>query len=289
MIIDIKESNKKIIELIKKNEPFTVCRLGNGYETYITYEYIKTNKINENYLHPNVNLNGIYSKTNEIEKFKKYCELYNEAIINTDFLACFVLDNNYITNIQNDYSIKYNLSVGHSRVIEPFYLLMENEIPWSHYLVNKKVLIVNPFVESFKEQIKNGFEIFKDNRTIFLPNQEFIFYESYQTIAGNHIHNDWYETFNIMCNDIEKLDFDIALLGCGGYGLPLCNFIKNKMKKSAIYIGGGLQLLFGVMGTRWENNEMWKKIIEENDCKFIRPSKDEICNNFKNIENGCYW
>ena len=34
---------------------------------------------------------------------------------------------------------------------------------------------------------------------------------------------------------------------------------------------------------------MWKKIIEENDCKFIRPSKDEICNNFKNIENGCYW
>ena len=118
--------------------------------TYITYEYIKTNKINENYLHPNVNLNGIYSKTNEIEKFKKYCELYNEAIINTDFLACFVLDNNYITNIQNDYSIKYNLSVGHSRVIEPFYLLMENEIPWTHYLVNKKVLIVNPFVESFK-------------------------------------------------------------------------------------------------------------------------------------------
>ena len=159
----------------------------------------------------------------------------------------------------------------------------------SHYLVNKKVLIVNPFVESFKEQIKNGFEIFKDNRTIFLPNQEFIFYESFQTIAGNHIHNDWYETFNIMCKDIEKLDFDIALLGCGGYGLPLCNFIKNKMKKSAIYIGGGLQLLFGVMGTRWENNEMWKKIIEENDCKFIRPSKDEICNNFKNIENGCYW
>ena len=46
---------------------------------------------------------------------------------------------------------------------------------WSHYLVNKKVLIVNPFVESFKEQIKNGFEIFKDNRIIFLPNQNLYF------------------------------------------------------------------------------------------------------------------
>ena len=27
------------------------------------------------------------------------------------------------------------------------------------------------------------------------------------------------------------LDFDIALLGCGGYGLPLCNYIKKSLKK----------------------------------------------------------
>ena len=35
-----------------------------------------------------------------------------------------------------------------------------------------------------------------------------------------------------MCQEIKKLDFDIALLGCGGYGLPLCNFIKKDMDKS---------------------------------------------------------
>ena len=92
-----------------------------------------------------------------------------------------------------------------------------------------------------------------------------------------------------MCNDIKDLDFDIALLGCGGYGLPLCNFIYKKMNKSAIYVGGGLQVLFGVMGKRWENHPMWKKIISENDSKFIKPSGDEIINNNNMIENSCYW
>ena len=92
-----------------------------------------------------------------------------------------------------------------------------------------------------------------------------------------------------MCNDISKLDFDIALLGCGGYGLPLCNYIKKDLKKSAIYIGGGLQLLFGVMGKRWENREDWKKIIRENNTKFIKPSNEERCNNLYTIEGGCYW
>ena len=123
------------------------------------------------------------------------------------------------------------------------------------------------------------------NKKIFLDEQEFIFYKPYQTIAGNHIHNNWFETFKLMCNDIEKLDFDIALLGCGGYGLPLCNFIKTELKKSAIYIGGGLQLLFGVTWRRWDQHS----IIKKSESKFIRPSTDEICNNFQTIEGGCYW
>ena len=92
-----------------------------------------------------------------------------------------------------------------------------------------------------------------------------------------------------MCQDIKKLDFDIALLGCGAYGLPLCNFIKSDLKKSAIYIGGGLQLLFGVIGRRWEGNDMWKKLIIDNDIKFIRPSEDEHVKNMRFLEDQCYW
>ena len=122
-----------------------------------------------------------------------------------------------------------------------------------------------------------------------MDDQEFVFYKSYQTSGGNAIHTNWVETFDIMCKDISHLEFDIALLGCGGYGLPLCDFIHTKMNKSAIYVGGGLQLLFGVMGARWENWDDWKKIIAENDTKFIRPSGSEIFANNVRIEDACYW
>jgi hypothetical protein len=92
-----------------------------------------------------------------------------------------------------------------------------------------------------------------------------------------------------MWNDICKIDFDIALLSCGGYGIPLTHFIKKQLNKSSIYVGGGLQILFGVMGQRWEKCPIINKIIRENGCKFIRPSENEQIRNLSLIENGCYW
>lgn len=289
-ILNLEDSNEEIIRLIQSNEPFTVVRLGIGDETHVTVEYINTGDININYYNSHINLNGIYCKNKTYNALKLFCESYNKSIKNSDLLASFTFNSRNIVNIQSFFSEKYKLQQIHSRSLEPFYQIQENIKPWTHYLLGKKVLIINPFVESFEKQIQNDFKIFKDeNKQIFLEDQEILFYKSFQTIAGNHIHNDWFETFKIMCKDIEKIDFDIALLGCGGYGLPLCNFIKTKLKKSAIYIGGGLQLLFGVMGNRWENNEMWKKIIKENNSKFIKPANDELCNNYNTIEGGCYW
>lgn len=291
---EIDNSNKQIINLIEKNKPFIVARFGIGPETYITYEYSLTKEMNLSYLNKEtnaLNIAGIYFNKNDTEykKLRLYINSYETCVKNCDLLASFYKYRN-MEIIQNYYSNKYSVSQIHSRSLEPFYQIQENIKPWTHYLKGKKVLIINPFVDSFQKQLKNGFQIFKDeNKKIFLDGQDFVFYKSYQTVADNHIHDSWFETFNLMCKDISKIEFDIALLGCGGYGLPICNFIKTKLNKSAIYVGGGLQLLFGVMGTRWENNKMWREIIKENDSKFIRPSGDEICRNYKTIENGSYW
>ena len=291
-ILDLEKSNQYIIDLIQTNKPFIISRLGIGAETYITCHYIATNQINKNLLQTLSNNTGIYNV--DTQNIILYIKLYIEAIKNSNTLATFPT---YIINEQNYFANKYNLSKIHSRSLEPFYACLENIKPWTHFLYGKKVLIINPFIESMKKQLSNHFQIFKDpNKKIFLDNQEFIFYKSYQTSASNHIHKNWLETFTIMCNDIKKLNddynFDIVLLGCGGYGLPLCNFIKMNLNKSAIYVGGGLQLLFGVMGHRWENRDDWKQIMQENqepNNKFIRPSGDEIINNKNAIENGCYW
>tara|TARA_Y100000591_G_scaffold126524_1_gene108417 strand:+ start:32535 stop:33386 length:852 start_codon:yes stop_codon:yes gene_type:complete len=283
--MNISDSNKKLITLLEKNEPFIISRVGIGAETHICYEYLKFNKFNPDNLSALSNNAGIYNV--DRSNLKWFINLYINCIKNSRYLACFPTS---MINEQQLFVDKFNLDVLHSRVLEPYYICQLNEKPWSHYLIGKKVLIIHPFVDSFKRQLENNFQIFKDpTKKIFDDNQEFIFYKTYQTNAGNYIHKNWLETYKLMCNDINKLEFDIAILGCGGYGLPLCEFIKSQMNKSAIYIGGGLQLLFGVMGKRWESREDWQKIIAENNSKFIRPSNSEMISNQNRIEGGCYW
>jgi len=73
------------------------------------------------------------------------------------------------------------------------------------------------------------------------------------------------------------------LVSAGCYGLPLCDAIKNDGKK-AIYVGGLLQLLFGLRGKRWDKrkeldkfyNDYWKYPTE-------KPKNGEL------VEGGCYW
>lgn len=288
IVKSLEASNETIIQLLNGSNKFFIARLGIGHETLITVHYLLNKSVEARYL-PLVNA-GIYSSSNDLQDYEAFCVSYAKAIGNSDVLASFTFNSRNIIEIQEFFSKRHNLPQIHSRALEPFYCSMNNIKPWSHYLLGKKVLIVNPFTESMKRQLAAGFQIFKDpNKKIFLEGQEFVFYKSYQTIAGNHLHSSWRETFAIMCNDIRKLDFDIALLGCGGYGLPLCNFIKSDLNKSAIYIGGGLQLLFGVMGKRWETRAEWKEIIRDNGCAFVKPSPDEEVPNKESIEGACYW
>lgn len=288
-MMNLSDSNKCMIDLINnsKDKPFTITRLGT--ESYPSYLFCVHKKF---IIPPYVSNNaGIYS--NNINDIALYYMNYYKAVEVSEALAIYL--DRPDTLEQEHYFVKSlegKIKFIIHEALEPFYcvLKMPDEKPWSHHLLGKKVLIISPFVDSFQKQINNGFRMFKDKeRDIFLEGQEFIFYKCFNTVAGNHLHTNWIETFNMMCNDIKKLDFDIALVSCGGYALPLGTFIKNQMGKSAIYIGGGLQILFGVMGRRWETNQTIQKIIRDNGCNFIRPSEDEIPSNCKNVEGGCYW
>jgi hypothetical protein len=62
--LSLKESNDKIIELIKSNKAFYISRMGQGGETMCSYTYIMSKNINHpafNNLVPILhNNNGIY-------------------------------------------------------------------------------------------------------------------------------------------------------------------------------------------------------------------------------------
>jgi len=282
--MNLPDSNEYIIKKIQSNKPFLISRLGVGAETIVTYNILLNQPIHNGNIYRLNNNNGIYC--NNYEELKEYSVKYSTCVKHSTAICEW--GGNTLTPFEPYFINAYNLHRLTYKVLEPFYCIEENIKPWSHYLLGKTVLIINPFTESMQEQLKNGFQIYK-NKPLFLEGQKFIFYKSYVTSGSNWIHSNWIETFDKMCEDISKLDFDIALLGCGGYGLPLCDFIFTKMNKTAIYVGGGLQLLFGVMGNRWIEQPFWKRVITENDTKFIRPNANEQIQNQNNIEGACFW
>jgi hypothetical protein len=83
---------------------------------------------------------------------------------------------------------------------------------------------------------------------------------------------------------MDKISYDVAIIGTGASSLPLAAHAK-KMGKKGIHLGGGVQILFGVKGGRWDNN-IGQYYYNEN---WTRPYKDETPEKFKNIEGGCYW
>lgn len=164
--------------------------------------------------------------------------------------------------------------------IEPYL----NPVPWTQALHNRKVLVVHPFSESIQEQYRNRELLFKNND--ILPQFELITLKAVQTIAGTPTpFRSWFEALDSMQQQIAAIDFDVAILGCGAYGLPLAAAVKQ-MRKQAVHMGGPTQILFGIKGKRWESNPRIAPLMNEH---WIRPKPSETPQRASTIEGGCYW
>lgn len=164
--------------------------------------------------------------------------------------------------------------------LEPYY----HEKPWSEVLANQRVLVIHPFEDSIRNQYAKRELLFKNPNV--LPKFELQTLKAIQSNAGNQVSfTTWFDALNFMCEKISSLDFDIALIGAGAYGLPLATYIK-KLGKKAIHLGGATQLLFGIRGKRWDNNPFFQQLFNEH---WVRPLPSEVPSKAKTVENGCYW
>ncbi len=157
--------------------------------------------------------------------------------------------------------------------------------PWTAALKGRKVLVIHPFAESIQSQYERREKIFSDPEV--LPEFELKTLKAVQTI-GNETDDrfsDWFEALQYMGEEAMKIDFDIALIGCGAYGFPLASYIKEH-GKSAVHWGGDVQMLFGILGKRWENREDVARLRNE---YWIYPSEKERPKGYTDVEGGCYW
>lgn len=168
------------------------------------------------------------------------------------------------------------------RNIEPYF----SENPWTTALKGKKVLVIHPFNKTIEKQYFNNRENLFSNKSVLPVFKSLETIKAVQSIAGEKTNfNSWFDALDFMKSEIDKKDFDIAIIGCGAYGFPLAAHVKRKGKK-AVHLGGATQILFGVKGKRWEENSNFINII---NSYFISPSHDDVPQNAEAVEGGCYW
>ncbi|MDR0361080.1 MAG: hypothetical protein LBJ46_00090 [Planctomycetota bacterium] len=159
--------------------------------------------------------------------------------------------------------------------------------PWTRHLAGRRVLVIHPFEDTIRRQYANREKLF-DNREV-LPEFELSTLRAYQSLADNNPdgYASWFDALDAMKRKIDAVDFDVAVIGAGAYGMFLAHHCKAIGKK-ALHLGGAAQLLFGIKGKRWDDptSEYGPLFYNEH---WIRPLEHEIPAGSEQIENGCYW
>lgn len=161
--------------------------------------------------------------------------------------------------------------------------------PWTRYLEGKRVLVVHPYAELIRCQYKNREKLFS-NKSI-LPAFELITLKAVQSIGGGvDGFDNWFDALKWMEDEMDKIDYDVALIGCGAYGFCLAAHAKRSGKK-AVHLGGALQLLFGIKGNRWEDKN-YHPLFDYTtlfNSYWVKPGDTFRPDNAEQFEGACYW
>lgn len=210
----------------------------------------------------------------------KYYERMLQDMPEIDVLGSYVYEEKYVNQFLIGVKKRVNL--------DGFYAPFMWKNPWTRVLAGKRVLVVHPFVESIRYQYENNRTKIWNDPDVLPKFKELLTLKAVQSIADSkdQPYKDWFGALKYMEDEISKMDFDIAIIGCGAYGMCLAAHVK-RMGKIAIHLAGWTQMLFGVYGNRWiKDQPEYAKFINE---YWIRPNKNERPKGAEKVENGCYW
>ena len=283
---------------IREGKPLMIARMGKTeidvcenirwtyYEHHSNWNFIRW-KGQPNFLSPwlipNFNkLSGFFPYDDE-NALKRFYLLMLDCMHEVDVLGSWC-SNEVLFNEEWPQAIKVSR--------EEMTPLLTNH-PWTKAIEGKNVLIVHPFADSIKKQIGIGGNKLFPQCPEILPNANYKIIKAVQTLGcSSEQFKDWFEALAFMENEIDSYDYDICLIGCGAYGFPLAAHCK-RMGKQAIHLGGSLQLMYGIIGRRWETdlgyiNEFPYLPTYRNEY-WVRPSEEETPKTSKNVEGNCYW
>lgn len=299
--MDRQKSNEFILDLLQSDKPCMISRFGTG-EIGILVNYLAVHS-NHNIIRKSIDyitdnqglpwwdklvfksmhLNaGIFPEN--IETLERFSERYLADIPEIDLLGSFNATEKLMP-LRNDV-----INV-HLECLYPFFV----KRPWTSALRGKRVLVIHPFVETIKCQHEQHDKLFK-NPDIY-PDYTLLTFKAVQSNAGAEVpFKNWFEALKYMEDEISKIEFDIAIIGCGAYGLPIAAHVK-RLGKKAVHLGGGSQLLFGIKGKRWDNDGYHWPDLPQLDTNYsrlyneywVRPNTNETPKAANAVEGACYW
>lgn len=213
---------------------------------------------------------GVYSVRKESD-FDRFYEIYKECVPNIDFFFRWFSGDALL------------LKTGLDAQIAPLeYLnILQNPGFYKGVFEGKRLLVVSPHELTLQYQVEKKYSALCDHLQVNSFSLETVKTKhKIQSSAG-----DWFDDLDYLKAQLSnKRNVDYVILGCGAFGLPLACHAKE-LGISALHLGGVTQLLFGIMGARWEylvpdfeSTSLWTRPVDAD-----RPA------GFESIESGCYW
>lgn len=275
----IQNGDSLINDRIKSNQPLMIGRFGSVEIKATIYPKIPIfiqRHIREKIFFSMQNNAGFF-KPSDIS-IKKFSDLILKDAAELDILGSWRIEEQLLLKNLN------SCARVELKCLEPYL----SKTPWTQSLAGKKILVIHPFNKTIENQYnENRLKIFK-NKSILPEFKSIRTIRAVQSIANNAIDSkflDWFDALNYMKSLIDKEDYDIAIIGCGAYGLPLAAHVKRS-GKIAIHLGGATQILFGIRGKRWDGHPEISKLYND---YWVRPAPEETPEKSQNVENGCYW
>ena len=276
-VLNAADGNDLIAELLKSTKPTAIGKIG-SVELQAIWSFIKYEGRIGNWFEyimvPLYRNAGVFPQSHEI--FNRFCLEFLESLKNLDLISVWY--NPHEPKIVKNYANNASLTDIHA--LEPYY----HNDPWSRYLENKRVLIINPFEESIRHQYSYREKLWQDERCLPLFHLDTIKVPLSDALEKSGF-KDWFEVLQYLRKKMSEKEFDVAIIGAGAYSIPLVDYAKRN-GKFAIHLGGATQILFGIKGRRWDSHEIGLRFYNR---YWIRPLKEETPKNAAIIEDGCYW
>lgn len=276
-VMNMQKANDRIAEKISCGGAFATARLGaTELKALWNSDVLHNQKKQDEILNQMKNNSGFFPQDQNL--LRRFTDLMKQSCGRIDLFGVWF-------NMMEDYVIdRYGgtCELTELSALEPWYL----EHPWTRALQGKRILMMHPFADTMKKQYKKREKLFENPE--ILPEFGALYtVKAVQTIAGvkDDRFQNWFEAFDWMYEEAMKTDFEVAIIGCGAYGLPLAAKIKEA-GRCAVHMGGATQLLFGIKGRRWDNHPVIGKLYNEH---WVRPAENEKPAGAEGVEEGCYW